>query len=293
MRWQPLWQLMRGDKPIGTLLLLWPTAGALWLAAWPSSPALRLVLYFGAGVWLTRSAGCVINDLADAHWDGQVARTAHRPLVLGTVSRLAAWKLFVGLMVCALGVTLALPVQVWPWAVGAAGLMVLYPWMKRYTHYPQVILGLAWALGIPMAFVAQGQALSGVVWFLYGSVVLWVIAFDTYYAFSDWPDDERVGILSPAVHLKEKAIFLVFGCQLGALLGFLGVGWYFHLSWYAFIFWIGACFLVAHQMKGVYQALGAPHSSCKESNFRKKAFEAFYQNHWIGALFFLSLQLPR
>src|SRR5436190_9046165 len=192
------WRLVRGDRPVGVLLLLWPTAWALWLAA-GGPPPWRLIVVFAGGVWLTRSAGCVINDYADRWLDPQVARTRDRPLATGAVAPREALLLFVVLMLLALllvSFTNRLTI-----AMSAAGVVLAatYPFLKRYTYLPQVWLGLAFGWGIPMAFAAVQGTVPPVAWLLFLGNLLWTTGYDTWYAMVDRDDDIRMGARSTAI----------------------------------------------------------------------------------------------
>ncbi len=195
---QALLQLIRFDKPIGTLLLLWPTLWALWIAA-AGLPDLDLLLIFTLGTFLMRSAGCVINDLADRHWDGEVSRTSGRPLVTGAVSVNEARLLFVALLAAAFMLVLLTNPMTVLLSFAAVALASFYPFMKRYTHLPQLVLGAAFSWGIPMAFAAQQGALPPGLWLLYFANLAWTMAYDTKYAMVDREDDLVVGIKSTAI----------------------------------------------------------------------------------------------
>src|SRR5690606_24163079 len=192
------WQLVRGDRPIGWLLLLWPTWWGLWLAA-GGVPPLWPLLVFSLGVWLTRSAGCVINDYADRWLDGQVERTRNRPLATGAVSGREALAVFAVLMLVAFALVLTLNrLTVYLSFVGIV-LAMTYPYLKRYTYLPQVYLGMAFGWGIPMAFAAIQREVPPIAWVLYGANILWSTAYDTWYAMVDRDDDIRMGAKSTAI----------------------------------------------------------------------------------------------
>jgi 4-hydroxybenzoate polyprenyltransferase len=213
-------RLIRGDRPIGTLLLLWPTWWALWLAA-GGVPPLGTLLIFTLGVWLTRSAGCVINDYADRWLDPQVERTRARPLVTGAVSGREALLLFAAMMLVAFGlVLLTNRLTVW---LSVAGLFLAasYPYLKRYTYLPQVYLGVAFGWGIPMAFAAVQGTLPPLAWLLFLANVLWATAYDTWYAMVDREDDLRAGAKSTAILFGEADLIaqgVLYAMFLAALL---------------------------------------------------------------------------
>ncbi|MFT2089398.1 4-hydroxybenzoate octaprenyltransferase [Paraglaciecola sp. 2405UD69-4] len=192
------WRLMRADKPIGIYLLLWPCLWALWMAA-EGLPSLHLFVVFVLGVVVMRSAGCVINDYADRKVDGAVARTSTRPLVTGEVTSKQALTLFVLLLLVALILVLTLSWNTVFMSCGALLLTTLYPFMKRYTYFPQVVLGAAFGWSIPMAFVASEQPLTWTVWGIYLANLCWTVAYDTQYAMVDKNDDVKVGIKSTAI----------------------------------------------------------------------------------------------
>lgn len=191
-------QLMRLDKPVGTLLLLWPTLAALCMAA-QGLPPLHLVVIFTLGTFIMRSAGCVINDFADRKVDGFVERTKERPLVTGAISSKQALALFFGLIICAGLLLLFLNQTTQILAFGGLALAIAYPFMKRWTHMPQVVLGAAFSWGIPMAWSAQGLAIPSASILMFFTSLLWIVAYDTLYAMVDRNDDLKVGIKSTAI----------------------------------------------------------------------------------------------
>ncbi|MCJ8168181.1 4-hydroxybenzoate octaprenyltransferase [Atopomonas sediminilitoris] len=191
-------ELMRLERPIGIYLLLWPTLWALWVAA-EGMPSSANLIIFIAGVVVMRSAGCVINDYADRHLDGHVARTRERPLASGRVQPKEALILFAVLIALAFGLVLFTNLLTIGLAFGGALLAALYPFMKRYTFYPQVVLGAAFSWSMPMAFAAESQSLTPQLWLLYLANLLWTVAYDTQYAMCDREDDLKVGIKSTAI----------------------------------------------------------------------------------------------
>ncbi|WP_158972530.1 4-hydroxybenzoate octaprenyltransferase [Paraglaciecola sp. L3A3] len=216
INWQAYWRLMRADKPIGTFLLLWPCLWALWIASagWPD---LHILIVFTLGVFVMRSAGCVINDYADRKVDGAVKRTSTRPLVTGELSAKQAIGLFVILLLVAFMLVLTLSWQTVAMSLGGLVLATIYPFMKRYTHLPQVVLGAAFGWSIPMAFVAIGEPLSWLVWVLYFANLFWTVAYDTQYAMVDKDDDLLVGVKSTAILFGQYDKQIVFLLQLAAL----------------------------------------------------------------------------
>jgi len=277
-KFQALLQLVRFDKPIGTLLLLWPTLWALWIAA-AGVPDWNLLLIFSLGTLLMRSAGCIVNDLADRHWDGEVHRTRGRPLVTGAVTVKEARLLFLALLCAAFVLVLftnALTVKL---SFAAVALASIYPLMKRYTHLPQIVLGAAFSWGIPMAFAAQMGELPTALWLIYAANLVWTMAYDTKYAMVDRDDDLVVGIKSSAIlfgrhdRLIIGILQLVFlGLMVGTGLRFgLGVFYYLGLA-------TAALFCAYHQ----YLIRERDPAGC---------FKAFLHNTWVGAVIFIGLAL--
>lgn len=265
--------LIRFDKPIGTLLLLWPTLTALWIAA-DGVPSPKLLAIFILGTFLMRSAGCIVNDLADRHLDGAVKRTRGRPLVTGQVTVLQARVLFVLLCLASFGlVLLTNPLTV---LLSVFGLLLAatYPFMKRFTHWPQVVLGAAFSWAIPMAFAAQLEELPSALWLLYMGNLLWTMVYDTEYAMVDRDDDLKVGIKSTAV-LFGDADRLVIGALQGlALLAWLLAGQRFGLGtpW----------FLAVAAAAGLF----AWHQAMIRQRERDACFRAFRHNNWVGLILF-------
>lgn len=228
-------QLMRLNRPIGIYLLMWPTLWALWIAG-DGAPSLKNILIFVLGVILMRCAGCAINDFADRGIDGDVARTKGRPIVTGRISAkeaLITFAVLVGISFCLVLFTSAQTVY---WAFLAVGLAALYPFTKRYTHYPQVALGAAYSCSIILAFSAQYGSVPTAVWLIYLANLLWTIAYDTYYAMSDREDDLKIGVKSTAVLFGSADRTIILSLQSSALLLLLiagyqfGLGGYFHLG---------------------------------------------------------------
>ena len=270
-------QLMRINKPIGTYLLLWPTWWALWLAA-DGPPPLYLLLVFSLGVLLMRAAGCVINDYADRKWDGAVERTKQRPLASGAISSSEALQLFVLLVLLSAALLLFLNWQTVLLSVVALLLASVYPFMKRYTHLPQVVLGAAFSWGMPMAFMAIQLQLPPLLWLLYVANLLWTVAYDTYYALVDRPDDLKVGIKSTAILFGKYALPIIVLLQLCTLLLLVAVGYLAHLHPVYYLSLVAAtgCF--------IYQYIIARRSS-------QGCFSAFLHNHYVGILVFAGIAL--
>lgn len=273
-------RLMRLDRPIGTYLLLWPAGWALLFAS-DGSPSAALAALVVSGVVVMRAAGCVINDYADRHWDGAVERTAQRPLATGEISPRAALALFAALLLVALLLVLlggtALTLQL---ALVGAALTALYPFSKRVTHLPQLILGACWGWSVPIIFSLQPglePALPTAALPLFLAVLLWTVAFDTFYAMVDRDDDHRVGIKSTAVWFGERELLLIGCCQLGALLGLAAAAQAFGRGhWFGLGLGVAAL-LFARQL---WWARGRDREAC---------FKAFLNNHWVGLWLFVAL----
>ena len=270
--------LTRIDRPVGIFLLLWPTWWALVIAA-GGMPDLWVVMVFTAGVILTRSAGCVINDFADRNFDGSVRRTRDRPLASGKVSTREAALLFVGLMGLAFLLVLTLNRLTILLSFIAILLAMSYPFAKRYTYLPQFHLGLAFGWGIPMAFAAERNDLPPVAWLLLVANILWSAVYDTMYAMVDREDDLRIGIKSTAI-LFDDADRLIIGVMQGMMLLTLWLvgskehlGGYYHLG---LVVAAGLC--IYHQ----YLIRDRDPDGC---------FRAFRHNNWVGAAVFAGLVL--
>ncbi|MFZ5653873.1 MAG: 4-hydroxybenzoate octaprenyltransferase [Pseudomonadota bacterium] len=271
-------RLMRLDRPIGTLLLLWPTLWALWFAA-GGLPDLEVLAIFVLGVVLMRAAGCVINDYADRHIDGAVARTRDRPLATGAVAPREALALFTtlcGLAFLLVLLTNRLTVLL---SLGAVTLATLYPFAKRHTHLPQVVLGAAWAWAIPMAFAAQTGRVPAAAWSLYAGVVLWTIAFDTYYAMVDRDDDLKIGVKSTAILFGDDDLLVIGGLQGLALLAFAVTGGSFGRGlWY----YLGLAAMALLFCRQWFLARDRDRAGC---------FRAFLLNNPAGAVLWLAIAL--
>jgi len=274
------WQLVRGDRPIGWLLLLWPTWWALWLAA-DGVPPLWTLFVFSAGVWLTRSAGCVINDYADRWLDPHVERTQGRPLATGAVGGREALAVFAVLMLVAFALVLTMNrLTVWLSVVGVF-LAASYPYLKRYTYLPQVYLGLAFGWSIPMAFAAVQGTVPPVAWLLYCANILWTTAYDTWYAMVDREDDLKMGSKSTAILFAEMDLVAQGVLYALAFAAFALVG---HRAGLGMYWWLGL---------GVAAALVVYEFVIARTRAREACFKAFLHNHWVGAAIFAGLALDR
>ena len=276
-----LWQyvrLMRLDRPIGWLLLLWPTLWALWIAG-SGSPAPDIVLIFVTGVIVMRACGCVVNDFADRDFDPHVERTRDRPLASRAISITEAAVLFLLLGLIALWLVLQLNTLTIKLSLVALFVAVTYPFFKRFTNLPQVYLGIAFSWGIPMAFSALTGAVPLVAWLLLAANLCWTVAYDTMYAMSDRPDDLKVGVKSTAILFGRYDlvwIALFYGAFFALMLavgGILSMPWYFHLG-------LAAAALVSTLL--LFQ--------CLERD-RLRCFGAFVNNSWVGAIVFFGIVL--
>ena len=270
------WKLARGDRPIGVLLLLWPTWWALWLAAGGLPPWWTLFV-FTAGVWLTRSAGCVINDYADRWLDPHVERTRDRPLATGAVSGREALAVFAVLMGVAFALVLTLDrLTVW---LSIAGLFLAstYPYLKRHTYLPQVWLGMAFGWGIPMAFAAVQGTVPALAWLLYCANILWATAYDTWYAMVDREDDLRVGAKSTAILFGDLDLVAQGILYALALLALVLVGKQAQLG---MPYWTAL---------GISMVLVAWQFWIARRRERGACFRAFLHNNWVGAAVFAGI----
>ncbi|MEZ5594933.1 MAG: 4-hydroxybenzoate octaprenyltransferase [Pseudomonadales bacterium] len=271
-------RLARLDRPVGTLLLLWPTLAGVFLASggWPDP---RLLAIFALGTIFMRSAGCVMNDILDRHHDGLVERTRDRPLPLGDISVHAAMLWFAVLAIGSL--VLALMLKPMTLAVAAGGMLVacIYPLMKRYTYLPQVVLGIAFSWGLLMAYVEVEDTLPRSAWVLFTASLLWIVAYDTWYAMVDRDDDLRAGIKSTAI-LFGTADRLIIGVLQGTALGALilfGLQTQAGLFYYLGVTGMAATFLHQHRLG--------------RRRDRRGCFHAFTNNVWTGFLFFAGVVL--
>ncbi|KAF1686901.1 4-hydroxybenzoate octaprenyltransferase [Pseudoxanthomonas broegbernensis] len=270
------WKLLRGDRPIGVLLLLWPTWWALWLAAGGMPPPWVLFV-FTAGVWLTRSAGCVINDYADRWLDPKVERTKRRPLATGAVSGREALAVFAALMLVAFALVLTLNALTVGLSLVGLFLAASYPYLKRYTYLPQVYLGMAFGWGIPMAFAAVQGEVPALGWLLYCANILWATAYDTWYAMVDREDDIRAGAKSTAVLFGDLDLVAQGVLYALALLALALAGRQAQLGP---AYWVGlalAAALVAWEFR---MARHRERGAC---------FRAFLHNNWVGAAVFAGI----
>lgn len=277
-KWQAYCHLMRIDKPIGTLLLLWPTLWALWLAG-QGMPPLSILLVFVLGVFLMRAAGCVVNDFADRGFDGHVKRTAQRPLPSGRVSEKEAKILFVVLVLVSFVLVLTLNTMTILLSLAALALAWIYPFMKRVSNLPQVVLGAAFGWGIPMAYAAVSEALPLSCWLLLLANICWTVAYDTLYAMVDRDDDLKIGVKSTAVLFGRYDKLIVGLLQFATILLLLWVGYLMQLSgaFYWSLLLAGALFI--HQQQQI------------ATRERDACFRAFLHNNYVGLVVFIGIVL--
>lgn len=270
--------LIRLDRPIGTLLLLWPTLWALWIAG-AGRPDPYVFVVFVVGVFLMRSAGCAINDYADREIDPHVERTRERPLACGRIRPAEAVAIFVVLALLAFALVLTLNALTVRLAFAGVALAFIYPFMKRFTSLPQYVLGAAFAWAVPMAFAAQTGSLGPVAWLLFATVLLWTAAFDTIYAMVDRDDDERIGVRSTAILFGHRERLVIGAMQLLALAGLVSVGVSAGLgAWY----YAG---VAAAAMSAAYQQW------LITGRERDRCFRAFLNNNTFGAAVFAGILL--
>lgn len=269
-------ELMRVDRPIGTLLVLWPTLWSLWIAA-EGLPSLKNLIIFSIGTFLMRSAGCVINDFADRKIDGHVARTKGRPLATGRATPREAVLLFVGLCVLAFLLVLFTNTLTIQLSFAAVALAFCYPFMKRFSFLPQVVLGMAFAMSVPMAFAAESGQLNADIWLIYTAVVLWTVAYDTFYAMVDRDDDIKIGVKSTAILFGDMDKVICATLQVMALLALFLAGQKFQLG-------------IVYNF-GLVAALGLFGWQQHLIRYRQRhaCFQAFLNNNWVGVAVFVGI----
>ena len=270
--------LMRVDRPIGTLLLLWPSLWGLWIAA-QGRPQPWILLVFLSGVFLMRSAGCVINDYADRDFDPFVTRTRDRPIAAGRVSPKEALFLFTALCALAWALVMTLNKLTVALSIAAVAMAAVYPFTKRYIYHPQFILGIAFSWGIPMAFAAQTNYVPAVAWWLVTANISWVLAYDTIYAMVDRADDVRIGVKSTAILFGRYDRVLIAVFQSLSLVVLVYVGNRLQLDAYYYGGLVIAGGLAVYQQLLIREREEA---SC---------FKAFLNNAWFGAAIFTGLAL--
>nr|WP_257469608.1 4-hydroxybenzoate octaprenyltransferase [Pantoea allii] len=275
-KWQAYSRLMRIDKPIGALLLLWPTLWALWLAKM-TIPPLPTLAVFVAGVFVMRAAGCVINDYADRKVDGHVERTRNRPLASGAVTAKEAKMLFVVLGLIAFALVLSMNLMTIMLSVVGLALAWVYPFMKRYTHLPQVVLGAAFGWAIPMAWAAVSESLPLVCWLVFLANICWTVAYDTQYAMVDREDDLKIGVKSTAILFGRYDKLIIGLLQLSTLVLMALVGTMLDLNGAFYWTLLLAGGLFVYQQKLIAQ------------RDRQACFRAFLNNNYVGLVLFLGV----
>ena len=278
-RYPRLWpylQLMRMDRPIGTLLLLWPTFWAVWIAG-DGTPSLTVIAVFFLGVVIMRAAGCVINDIADRDFDGDVERTKGRPLATGALTVKQALFTFAGLGLLAFLLVLTLNEMTFWLSFGGLGLAVLYPFTKRFTFMPQLFLGAAFSWAIPMAFAAETGTVPEIAWLLYVTNLVWTVAYDTQYAMCDREDDLRIGVKSTAILFGDADRLMIGVLQALTLLGLVMIGQRlaFDAAWFVGVGAMAMTFVVQQMWIRYRQP--------------SRCFQAFLNNNWSGAWVFIGL----
>ena len=269
-------RLMRLDKPIGIYLLLWPALWALFLAA-DGWPRLDLIIIFVLGVTIMRSAGCVINDYADREIDKLIERTQHRPITSGEITAKSAFILFFILMLIAFGLVLmtnSLTIQL---AFIAAGLATLYPFTKRWTRFPQFILGLAFAMSVPMAFAATNGSVPDSAWWIFSATVIWTVIYDTMYAMADREEDIKIGVKSTAVLFAKYDKLIIGILQICLLFVFFKISEIFKLNVFYDISVILSAFLMIYHQKMI------------KNREKTACFQAFLNNNFIGMIIFIGI----
>ncbi|RMC94853.1 4-hydroxybenzoate octaprenyltransferase [Aquitalea palustris] len=264
-------QLMRMDKPIGTLLLLWPTLWGLWIAG-NGKPDAVVVLIFVLGTFLMRSAGCVINDYADRHYDMHVERTSQRPFARGAVTEREALWLALALAIISFLLILPLNRLTWLMSVPAVFVAASYPFTKRFFPMPQAYLGIAFSFGIPMAFAALTNQVPALAWLLLLANAFWTVAYDTAYAMADKPDDLKIGIKTSAITFGDHDVTGIMLCHAVFILMMAGIGWQLALGWPFFAALAICLLLIAKQYREI------------RTRDRKLCFKAFLDNNQVGAV---------
>ena len=269
--------LCRFDKPIGTELVFWPTMWALWVAA-KGIPDLSILVLMILGVIFMRAAGCAINDFADRKVDAHVERTKTRPLATGIISAKEAVMVFLVLVAASACLLFFLPIETFYWSFGALFLAFIYPFMKRYTHLPQVFLGAAFSWSIPMAYTAVGQTPDLTCWLLYFGNLAWTVAYDTQYAITDREYDLKIGVKSTAILFGQHDIQIISTLQALSLVLIGAALWIEDL-----LIPFGLMGLLAVAIDFIYQW-----SKTRDKD-PQRCFWAFRHNRWVGLMIFLGI----
>ena len=273
-----LLRLARFDKPIGILLLLWPTMSALWLAS-NGFPDANILVVFIIGVVVMRSAGCVINDLTDTEIDKHVERTRRRPLATGELSKKEALVFLLFLLSIALCLAISLGFIVVAWSLGGLVLTIIYPFCKRFIKSPQVILGLTFSWSIPMAYVACASEFNLSMFFLWVGVLIWIVVYDTFYALVDIDDDLKTGVFSTAILFGDKVSFVTSLSQITVLVAWAYLGIILEMSLLYFLMLIIVLLLFSRQQLLI------------SDRQRKDCFKAFNESWYVGFFHFLGIFL--
>jgi 4-hydroxybenzoate polyprenyltransferase len=271
-------KLMRLDKPIGFWLLLWPTLWALWLAG-AGHPDQGIFVVFVLGVFVMRSAGCVLNDYVDRKIDPYVERTRSRPIAAGAVTPTEALLLFIALGFIAIGLASMLNRPARLLAVAGAGLTIAYPFIKRYVSIPQFVLGAAFGWAVPMAFAAQTGETPQLAWLVFGTALIWAVIYDTFYAMVDREDDRKIGVKSTALLFGDADLFVIAGLQILMLAALVMVGIQAGLGPWFYLGLVGAAGLMVH------------HQRLARDRHPAGCFAAFQHNHLIGLVVFVGIVL--
>jgi 4-hydroxybenzoate polyprenyltransferase len=277
-RLRQYYYLTRLDRPIGIYLLLWPMLWALFIASEGKPDPLVFIVFF-MGVILMRSAGCVINDYADRNIDPHIERTSQRPIASGKVSPKEALLLFAVLCLVAFGLVLLMNRLTIYLSFGGVALAAIYPFMKRYTHLPQIVLGMAFAWSIPMAFAAQTNDIPRIAWLIYAVTVLWAVIYDTMYAMADREEDLKIGVKSTAILFgdNDRVILMILQVLMFIGLYLIGSKTDMHAPYY-----IGLVAAAGFALYEQYLIRERQAQAC---------FAAFLNNHWLGGVVFLGILL--
>lgn len=268
--------LTRIDRPVGIYLVLWPALWALWIAS-EGVPSFSLLIVFILGAILMRSAGCVINDYADRHFDGHVKRTCQRPLATGALTSKEALGFFSLLCLAAFALVLTLNQLTVLLSLVAVFLAILYPFMKRHTYWPQAFLGAAFAWAVPMAFSAVLNEVPWQIWPIFAATLVWSLIYDTVYAVGDMQDDLKIGVKSTALLLAKHLLWWIA---------------FFQLIMLGLLFWVGQLFdlgLSYHLSLLMVTLWFAYDLRRLDKNSPAIAFKVFLQNHWVGLIILLGI----
>lgn len=268
--------LIRLEKPIGTLLLLWPTLWALWMASEGNPPILHIVI-FVLGTWLMRSAGCAVNDYADRDFDRHVKRTENRPITSGKISGKEALGVAAFLAICSFLLILPLNLLTKFLSLGALAVAIFYPFTKRFFSMPQAVLGVAFGFGIPMAYAAELNHLPREAWVMLLANIFWAIAYDTAYAMVDRDDDLKLGIKTSAITFGKYDVSAIMICYAIFFLLMAGIGLDANLNGWFWLGWLAAI------------ACALYHYTLVKTRERMPCFKAFLHNNWLGGCLFAGI----